>query len=70
MNISALSIRYPVPAVMLFLLLTLFGFLGFERLGIRDFPDTDLPAVVISASLEGAAPSNWKPKSRASSKTS
>ncbi|MCF5396229.1 AcrB/AcrD/AcrF family protein, partial [Pseudomonas syringae] len=56
MNISALSIRYPVPAVMLFLLLTLFGFLGFERLGIQDFPDTDLPAVVISASLEGAAP--------------
>lgn len=51
-------------------MLTLFGVLGFERLGIQDFPDTDLPAVVISASLEGAAPSNWKPKSRASSKTS
>ncbi|MCE6980701.1 efflux RND transporter permease subunit [Pseudomonas frederiksbergensis] len=56
MNISALSIRHPVPAVMLFILLTLFGLLGFERLGIQDFPDMDLPVVVISASLEGAAP--------------
>lgn len=56
MNISALSIRYPVPAVMLFVLLTLFGVFGLNRLGIQDFPDTDLPTVVISASLEGAAP--------------
>ncbi|WP_017901793.1 efflux RND transporter permease subunit [Pseudomonas asplenii] len=56
MNISALSIRYPVPAVMLFVLLTLFGVFGLERLGVQDFPDTDLPTVVISASLEGAAP--------------
>ncbi|WP_416768981.1 efflux RND transporter permease subunit [Pseudomonas sp. RHF3.3-3] len=56
MNISALSIRYPVPAVMLFVLLTLFGVFGLDRLGIQDFPDTDLPTVVISASLEGAAP--------------
>ncbi|MFC6338641.1 MMPL family transporter [Pseudomonas sp. CCM 7891] len=56
MNISALSIRHPVPAVMLFILLTIFGLLGFERLGIQDFPDMDLPVVVISASLEGAAP--------------
>ncbi|RON52276.1 RND transporter [Pseudomonas frederiksbergensis] len=56
MNISALSIRHPVPAVMLFILLTIFGLVGFDRLGIQDFPDMDLPVVVISASLEGAAP--------------
>ncbi|WP_053150780.1 efflux RND transporter permease subunit [Pseudomonas sp. Pf153] len=56
MNISALSIRYPVPAVMLFILLTLFGLLGFGKLAIQDFPDMDLPVVVINASLEGAAP--------------
>ncbi|RON51645.1 efflux RND transporter permease subunit [Pseudomonas frederiksbergensis] len=56
MNISALSIRHPVPAVMLFILLTIFGLVGFGKLGIQDFPDMDLPVVVISASLEGAAP--------------
>ncbi|WP_397458804.1 efflux RND transporter permease subunit [Pseudomonas asplenii] len=56
MNISAWSIRYPVPAVLLFVLLTLLGMFGLDRLGIQDFPDTDLPTVIISASLEGAAP--------------
>jgi len=56
MNISSLSIRYPVPAVMLFILLTLSGLLGFGKLAIQDFPDMDLPVVVINASLEGAAP--------------
>lgn len=56
MNVSALSIRYPVPAVMLFILLTVLGLLGFGKLAIQDFPDMDLPVVMINASLEGAAP--------------
>lgn len=56
MNLSAWSIRYPVPGVLLFIVLTLFGWLGFERLPIQDFPDMDLPVVNITASLEGAAP--------------
>jgi hydrophobe/amphiphile efflux-1 (HAE1) family protein len=56
MNISALSIRNPVPAVLLFILLTVLGFLGFERLGVQNFPDMDIPTVNISATLEGAAP--------------
>jgi hydrophobe/amphiphile efflux-1 (HAE1) family protein len=56
MNISALSIRNPVPAVLLFILLTVLGFLGFERLGIQNFPDMDIPTINISATLEGAAP--------------
>lgn len=56
MNFSAWSIRNPVPAVLLFALLTIFGLYGVNRLSIQDFPDMDLPAVVIAASLEGAAP--------------
>ncbi len=56
MNISALSIRYPVPAVLLFIVLTVFGIVGFQRLEVQNFPDTDQPTVTISASLEGAAP--------------
>ncbi len=56
MNISALSIRHPVPAVLLFILLTVLGFLGFERLGVQNFPDMDIPTINISATLEGAAP--------------
>ena len=56
MNISALSIRHPVPAVLLFILLTFFGVIGLKRLGIQQFPDMDQPTVIISAGLEGAAP--------------
>ncbi|WP_114968189.1 efflux RND transporter permease subunit [Rhodoferax ferrireducens] len=56
MNVSSWSIRNPVPAVLLFFLLTVLGVLGFQRLEIQDFPDMDLPTIQISASLEGAAP--------------
>jgi multidrug efflux pump subunit AcrB len=57
MNFSAWSIRNPVPAVLLFVLLTLLGLIGFQRLQIQDLPETDLPTIQIAASLEGAAPS-------------
>ena len=56
MNVSAWSIRNPVPAILLFALLTLLGIMGFRALGIQNFPDIELPRVIISASLEGAAP--------------
>lgn len=56
MNISSLSIKHPVPAVLLFIMLTVFGIIGFQRLQVQDFPDMDQPTVTVSASLEGAAP--------------
>lgn len=56
MNLATWSIRNPVPALLLFGLLTLFGWLGFNRLAIQDFPEMDLPTVRIHATLEGAAP--------------
>jgi multidrug efflux pump subunit AcrB len=57
MNISAWSIRNPVPAILLFVLLTVCGLLAFTKLSVQKFPDMDLPTITISASLEGAAPS-------------
>ncbi|HFH3285665.1 efflux RND transporter permease subunit [Pseudomonas aeruginosa] len=57
MNVSSWSIRNPVPAVLVFILLTVFGLIGFAKLQVQDFPDTDLPTVTVTASLEGAAPS-------------
>ncbi|TIQ32673.1 efflux RND transporter permease subunit [Mesorhizobium sp.] len=57
MNFSAWSIRNPVPSILLFVLLTVGGLLAFERLAVQNFPDMDLPTVKITATLEGAAPS-------------
>ena len=56
MNVSAWSIRNPVPAILLFALLTFLGVKGFQALGIQNFPDIDLPTVIVNASLEGADP--------------
>ncbi len=56
MNFSSLSIRHPVPAIMLFFLLSLAGILSYRSSVVQDFPDIELPIVTISAALPGAAP--------------
>ncbi|MES2325480.1 MAG: efflux RND transporter permease subunit [Pseudomonadota bacterium] len=56
MNFSALSIKNPIPAIMLFILLTLAGLLAYKANAVQDFPDIELPIVVVTAALDGAAP--------------
>ncbi len=56
MNVSTWCIRNPVPAMMLFVMLTLLGVIGFGGMKIQNFPDIELPTVTIRASLPGAAP--------------
>ena len=56
MNVSAWSIRNPIPALLLFVLLTLGGLMGFSGMKIQNFPDIDLPTVTVSAALPGASP--------------
>ena len=55
-NVSSWSIRNPIPAVMLFVLLTIAGLLAFGSMKIQNFPDLDLPTVAVTAVLPGAAP--------------
>ncbi|GAB2740868.1 efflux RND transporter permease subunit [Melaminivora jejuensis] len=56
MNLSAWSIRNPIPAAMLFVLLTLGGLMAFRSMKVQNFPDMDLPIVIVQAALPGAAP--------------
>ncbi len=56
MNVSAWSIRNPIPAVMLFVMLTFGGLFSFNAMKVQNFPDIDLPIVTVSAALPGAAP--------------
>jgi multidrug efflux pump subunit AcrB len=60
MNVSAWSIRNPIPAVMLFVMLTLAGLLGFRAMKIQQFPDIDLPTINVTASLPGMAPAQME----------
>ena len=55
-NVSSWSIRNPIPAILLFLLLTLAGLMGFRAMKIQNMPDIDLPMVIVTATLPGAAP--------------
>ena len=56
MNVSSWSIKNPIPAVMLFVLLTFAGLLAFSSMKVQQFPDLELPTVTVAASLPGAAP--------------
>jgi len=57
MNVSAWCIRNPIPALMLFVLLSFGGLMSFKSMKIQNFPDLDLPTVTVTASLPGASPS-------------
>ncbi|TXI43920.1 efflux RND transporter permease subunit [Methylophilus sp.] len=56
MNFSAWSIRNPVPAILLFVVLSVLGLKALNQLGKQNFPDIELPVITVSATLEGAAP--------------
>ncbi|NVO20929.1 MAG: efflux RND transporter permease subunit [Bacteroidetes bacterium] len=54
MNISELSLRRPVLATVMSLFLILFGVIGFNFLGIRDYPAIDPPVITVNTSYAGA----------------
>ena len=54
MNISELSIRRPVLSTVLTLIILLFGFIGYNYLGVREYPSVDNPIISVSCSYPGA----------------
>ena len=56
MNLATWSIRDPIPALLLFVLLSLAGLWGFHSLSIQDLPDITLPSVKVMLAQPGAAP--------------
>ncbi|WGV26631.1 efflux RND transporter permease subunit [Halotia branconii] len=55
-NISAWSIKKPVPTIVLFLILTVVGWFSFISLGIDINPNIDVPAVLVTVTQPGASP--------------
>jgi len=55
-NISAWSIRNPVPSLVLFFMLTVAGLVSFFTMQVNNDPDIDFPIVIVSVSQPGAAP--------------
>ncbi|MBI5915176.1 MAG: efflux RND transporter permease subunit, partial [Bacteroidetes bacterium] len=54
MTISELSLRRPVLAIVMNILIVLFGVIGFQFLGVRDYPAIDPPIVNARTSYPGA----------------
>jgi multidrug efflux pump subunit AcrB len=59
-NVSAWCIRNPVPSILLFIMLTIAGVMGFRAMKIQQFPDIDLPTITVTASLPGTAPAQME----------
>ncbi len=54
MNISELSLRRPVMAIVISIIIMLFGVIGFTFLGIRDYPAIDPPNISVRTNYPGA----------------
>ena len=57
MFLSDVSVKRPVFAAVISLLLIAFGLVAFQRLPLREYPDIDPPIVSISTTYTGASAS-------------
>jgi len=54
MSLSSVSIKRPVLATVMSIVIVVFGIIGYNFLGIRDFPSIDPPIISVSTSYTGA----------------
>jgi len=59
-NISAWSIRNPVPSLVAFMMLTVAGLFAFMTMPVNNDPDIDFPVVIVVVSQPGAAPTEME----------
>ena len=57
LNVSAWSIRKPIPSIVMFAVLFLLGVVSFRTMSITRFPNIDIPIVQVLITQSGAAPS-------------
>ncbi len=54
MNISSISINRPVLAIVMSLIIILFGGIGYKYLGVREYPSIDPPIITVRTNYAGA----------------
>lgn len=54
MNISEISIKRPVLATVIVLVIFLLGIIGYTYLGVREYPNVDNPIITVEVSYPGA----------------
>lgn len=56
MSLPSISLRRPVLAIVLNIIIVVFGAIGFKTLGIRDYPSIDPPIINVKTTYSGANP--------------
>src|SRR6201994_1543185 len=56
LNISAWSIRHPLPSVVFSIVLLVLGWISFTKLAVTRLPSADIPVISVAVSQFGAAP--------------
>jgi multidrug efflux pump len=54
MSLSSLSVRRPVLATVMAIIIILFGVIGYNYLGVREYPSVDPPVVTVTTNYTGA----------------
>ena len=54
MSLSSISIQRPVLAIVMSIVIIVFGILGYSYLGVREFPSVDPPIITVSTNYVGA----------------
>ncbi|MGM0478493.1 MAG: efflux RND transporter permease subunit [Bacteroidota bacterium] len=54
MNLSSISIKRPVLATVMSIVIVIFGFIGFYSLGVREYPSVDPPIITVTTNYPGA----------------
>ena len=54
MNISSISINRPVLAIVMSIIIVLFGGIGYSYLGVREYPSIDPPIITVKTNYSGA----------------
>src|SRR5277367_169652 len=57
LNVSAWSIRRPIPAAVAFAVLLILGLVSFRTMSVTRFPNIDIPIIQVLVTQSGAAPS-------------
>lgn len=55
MSLASVSLRRPVFAIVMSIIIVLFGLIGFDFLGIREYPSIDPPIITVRTSYTGAS---------------
>jgi multidrug efflux pump len=56
MSLPSLSLQRPVLAVVMSLLIIIFGAIGYQYLGVREYPAVDPPVITVATQYTGANP--------------